>query len=84
MELNPQKSLTDLEAAYCTYMSSAPEQRGELAVKLNHAIRRGEVEAGNLARDVSGDFEKNVLYKKLMCMVEMADVTLKDTSVLQR
>ena len=71
MELNPKKALADLEAAYCTYVSSTTEQRGELAVTLQRSINRCDVEIGNLSRDAATDFEKRMLYKRLICTVEL-------------
>jgi hypothetical protein len=79
MELNPQKSLDDLEDAYRAYLSGTPEQRGELADTLQRSINRGEVEVGNLlARDAAADYEQRMLRKKLMCTVEMAKATIEE------
>ena len=76
MDLNPQKSLHDLESAYVGFMSAGPDQRGELAVTLQHAISRGEIEIGNLSRDVATNFEQRQLYKRLLCTVEMAKASM--------
>jgi hypothetical protein len=72
VELNPQKTLDQLEDAYKSYLGGPPEQRAEAAVTLQRAISRGEIEVGNLARDVATDFEKRMLHKRLICTIELA------------
>ncbi len=76
MELNAQQALGDLEDAYRAYLSAADERRAELAVTLRRAISRGEIEGGNLSREVATDYEKRLLHKRLICTIELAKGSL--------
>jgi hypothetical protein len=76
MELNLQQVLGDLEDAYRVLLTSPADCRGELATTLHRVVVRAEIEAGNLMREAAADFEKRILYKRLLCTVELAKGSL--------
>jgi hypothetical protein len=76
MELNSDRTLAELEDAYRVFMTSPADCRAELAVTLHRVVSRAEIEAGNLMRDADRDVDKRVLYKRLICTVELAKGSL--------
>jgi hypothetical protein len=76
MELNPQRTLDQLEDGYIAYLNALAERRPELAISLRRAISRGEIEVGNLAKDDAMDVDTRLLCKRLMCTVELAKGSL--------
>ncbi len=76
MDLNPQRSLEQLEDAYKAYLNAPAGRREALAVDLRRSISRAEIEVGNLSRHADADVDQRLLYKKLLGTVELAKASL--------
>ena len=75
MELNPQRTLDQLEQGYIAYLNAPAERRPELAVSLRRAISRAEVEVANV-RDIDTDYQQRILHKRLIGLVELSKGSL--------
>jgi hypothetical protein len=76
MELNPAQALEGLRRADIAYFHTTGD-RTEAAQALDRAIKRTEIEAGNLGRRVGDrtDVEEKMLWKALLGQIELSKLT---------
>ncbi len=84
MELKPRQSLEHLISCRLQYETATGGDRTDAEHRLRQAIRRSEIEAGNLVGRIDGDIDVRGLYTRLLLETEMSKGIIEQRTPARR